>query len=367
MNSIANKEMTETIRNLSNKNKNCRIVYADILKILASFAIVIIHVASKNFYNTNTDFQFDVFNFFSSFARWGVPIFVMVSGIFFLDPKKNITIKDVFSKYIKRMIIVLLFWNVIYAILYNMEDFIDGKKIGFNIIKDIFINRAPHLWYLYMLIGLYLIVPFLRILIKDEKVMRYFLILWICFEVIISVFQLFPLIDIEIKELLNNKMHINFIMGYSGYFILGYYLNKKKYINNKLVPFIFLFIIGGLLTFLGTKIISNIVNEHSETCYNNFFPNIFIMSLGIFIFIKELVNKVNISENKASNIAKIAKYSFGIYLVHPIIITFLNLVGISTLKFNPIIMMTISIILVYFISLCISVILNKMPLLNKIV
>ena len=363
-----NKEMNETVKSLSNKGKNCRIVYADILKILASIAIVIIHVASKNFYRTNTDFQFDVFNFFNSFTRWGVPIFVMVSGIFFLESKKSITIKDIFSRYIKRMIIILLFWNVIYAILYNLEDYMNGKEIGFSIIKDIFFNRAPHLWYLYMLIGLYLILPFLRNLIKDERIMKYFLTLWLIFEIVISIFQIFPTINLGINEIVENKMHINFIMGYSGYFILGYYLNKQKTSNNKIVHCsISLFVIGCLITFIGTKIISNVTNEHSETFYNNFFPNIFIMSIGIFTLVKEVVNRMHFSEESVLKIAKLSKYSFGVYLIHPMVITFLNVVGISTLKSNPIIMMIIITVLVYLISLFISIIINKIPKLNKVV
>ncbi len=356
--------MNETTKSVNDKCENYRIVYADILKIIASVAIVIIHVASKNFYRTNTDFQFDVFNLFSSFARWGVPIFVMVSGIFFLD--KNITIKEIFSKYIKRMVIVLLFWNVIYAILYNLEDYMNGKEIGYNIIKDIFINRAPHLWYLYMLIGLYLIVPFLRNLIQNEKIMKYFLNLWLIFEVVISIFQIFPTMNLEISEILNNKMHINFIMGYSGYFILGYYLNKRR-TKDKIVPYISLIIVGGIITFIGTKIVSNVTNVHSETFYNNFFPNIFMMSIGIFMLVKEVANRIKISDKQALNIAKLSKYSFGIYLVHPIVITFLNLIGMSTLKFNPILMMIIIVVLVYFISLFISIIINKIPKLNKVV
>lgn len=101
-----------------------RIIYIDILRILATFAVVLLHSAaipvSDN--NPNTiNWQFG--NFYDSIARWCVPMFVMISGVFFLQNEKgknyNQSIKSdykkIISKNIFRISTALIIWGMFYG------------------------------------------------------------------------------------------------------------------------------------------------------------------------------------------------------------------------------------------------------------
>lgn len=92
-----------------------RVVYFDYLRVFATFAVMILHISAQNWYTTDVNgFEWQVFNFYDSIVRWGVPIFVMISGSLFLD--REIPLRKMYSKYIFRMAISFFVWSVIYAI-----------------------------------------------------------------------------------------------------------------------------------------------------------------------------------------------------------------------------------------------------------
>ena len=72
---------------------NGRILYFDFLRIFATLAVMVLHVAAQNWYGTSVpSFEWQTFNFFDSIVRWGVPIFVMISGALFLNKRELHTI-----------------------------------------------------------------------------------------------------------------------------------------------------------------------------------------------------------------------------------------------------------------------------------
>ena len=104
-----------------------RIIYLDILRILATFAVIIIHVCSQNWNKVApSSYEWNVFNFFSGISRWAVPIFVMISGTLFLDNRRNINIKKLYTKNILRIITAFIFWSLFYTIITN--DFFEKDR-----------------------------------------------------------------------------------------------------------------------------------------------------------------------------------------------------------------------------------------------
>lgn len=107
------------------KENNKHIIYLDILRIISTIAVIIIHISAQNWYNTSvSSFEWNVFNIFDSMFRWPVPIFVMISGTLFLDTNKIIDIKKLYQKNILRIITAFLFWSAVYSI--------DKVKYGIN-------------------------------------------------------------------------------------------------------------------------------------------------------------------------------------------------------------------------------------------
>lgn len=334
--------------------KKDRIIYLDILRMLATIAVVTIHVSAYNWYTTSpASYEWNVFNFYDSIVRWAVPIFVMISGALFLDNDRNIEIKKLYTKNILRIITAFLFWSVIYA----------GITVSTNkievFIQKIFIGHY-HLWFLYMIIGLYILTPILRKITEDKKTTEYFLIVSIIFTIIIPTIFKLPILS-KMTKILEN-IDVNF--GYVTYFVLGYYLSKKEFSKKSKIIIYISSILGFLITILGTAIISN--NKMIPTnIYNEVYPNVLLESIGVFVLIKNI--KFDIKPKHTNMIRLLSKYSFGIYLVHDLILTELGRNGLTTLLFNPIISVPCIVLIVYIISLIISMILNKIPILNKLI
>lgn len=323
-----------------------RVMGLDLFKIVCIFGVILVHVSAANaFENEYVELfknSFVAINFYNMISRFCVPGFIMISGMFLL--KKNLSIKEIFRKYILRVLIVY----VIFALIYSIFQYYDSQQdILLNFLKGFY-----HLWYLYLIIGLYLIFPFLKKIVDDKNLTLYFLILSLFFSSILPLVQ----------ELISNRgfnymiKHFNIYMplGYSGYFLAGYYFGTYK-VNKKL------FYALGLLGF-----IFNYFLFAQLTYDNNLFDSIFLMpgsvfeSIALFLFFKDLKIK------NSFLIKYLSKLTFGVYLVHVIImLNFLHIFPTIIYECSWIMIPLVS-IGIYIVSLLISVTLNNIPLLKKL-
>ena len=154
-----------------NENKeNNYIEYFDYIRIISSFGVIIIHVSAQNMIRSFPGPNWEVFNFYSSIVRWSVPEFFMISGVLFLN--KSSSIKKLFKKNIMKIGISYIFWSLVYCI---KDKFIKDIKLNDLILN--FIDGHYHLWFLFSIIVLYMMVPFLLLIIKNKVILNYFLIL----------------------------------------------------------------------------------------------------------------------------------------------------------------------------------------------
>ena len=80
-------------------------------------------------------------NLWNALGRFSVPIFLMCSGVLFLN-KKELTYNDILKKYISRLLIAFIFWNCIYA-LYNANNVLMSSG---NLPKTGVVNMANNLF-----------------------------------------------------------------------------------------------------------------------------------------------------------------------------------------------------------------------------
>lgn len=157
-------------------------------------------------------------------------------------------------------------------------------------------------------------------------------------------------------------MNFHLTLGYSGYFVLGYYFSKNELskMNRKILAVITL--VGFALIALLTRLFS----EQSKTIYEAFFSNFSILvcfcSIGVFNFAK---NSVIRNAKAILFVHFIAKHSFGAYLVHVLILEKILYYNLKVLtSFPAIITLAIS-LLVFYISIVISTIFSKVPIVGK--
>jgi len=323
-----------------------RDVHLDVLRILAAFFVIMVHVAGTGLLK-GRDYELGSLNWyicmiFSSLARWSVPVFVMISGSCFLPPTKTITLKKLFGKYILRVFVALVVWSSFYAYFFH------GKYIPLGL------NSGNHLWYLTMIIGIYLALPILKVI--PTVLLKYFTLIWFIFLTIDFINKLtvnaYLIVDIE---------HY-FFMGYIGYFILGYLIysqNRTKKIN------LFIYIIG-IFSFIFTAIsaitLSFTQQETSQQMFSYFSPNVVLMSMSVFAFI--LNRKFEIKNEFTKLINSIAISTFGIYLVHMFILIEIYTRVVRFVQ-NPLIFIPLICIVTFIVGYIITLFLKKIPFISK--
>lgn len=348
---------------LSEKRQIDRIAYLDYLRVLATFAVMILHVSAENWNITNVDgYEWNVSNIYNSITRCCVPVFVMISGALFL--KRNINIKKIYSKYVLRMVCSFLFWGGIYGLF---------TAKTFNELIKTTLRGVSHMWFIPMIIGLYMCIPLIQSIIQKEENMKYFMLLSFLF-----VFA-FPQIVRMTNDFLSgpiqtgvsaldknvNFMNLELVSGYTIYFILGYYLDSIDLTKKQRGITYLLGVIGFVSTIVLTAMISikeQIPNSHY---YDNTSLNVFLESIAVYVWFKYNVKRNGHFENI---IMMFSKYSFGAYLIHMLIILQLDkLLGLNALTFNPALSIPIIGVIVFVISFGCSAVFNNLPILKKFI
>lgn len=336
----------------------------DCLRIIAAFAVMMLHTSSQKFYNTGgITFEWKVLNFYDSIVRWGVPVFVMISGTLFLDGNRDI--RQIYKKNILRIVTAFIFWSTIYALV-NLITFDCGWK---KAILQIFKGHS-HMGFLYMIMCLYIIVPFFQRIVSSIELTRYFLILSFVFTFILP--NLISLISYKSEEIglvanmIWDSASFHFTLGYVVYFVGGYYLDRID-MTPKLKRTIYLLgVCGFLITWLFTLVLSIAQQRVNMVFYGYFTVNVMLESIMIFAIVKNNLGSFKFSPKAKEILRKFSKFSFGAYLVHMLVLEQLErLFRLSSLSFNPIISVPLISIVIFIISFAISGILNCIPILNK--
>lgn len=338
-----------------------RYTYLDWLRVLATIAVVTIHVAAGlvavNLLEVPLSNWMSA-NLYDSLMRASVPLFVMISGALLLGDKREMTYKDFFMKRAAKVFIPLLGWSAIYYAykVYN------GTYI-FSIKEPIrlFMTQgiSVHLWFLYMILGMYLITPLVKILVQNAKQrdLQYFLLLW--FYASIGVKFMKYIIGFGFNP------ELYFVTNYVGYYILGYYLANFE-ISPKWRKLIYA---GGIVGVLATMYFTysyTLAQDGvlSEIWYDYHSPNVAIVAIAAFLFAKNVMKKevprpLNIINNT----------SFGIYLIHMLVLNVFadEIFYVIKDSVHPILSIPICVLINLIISSIVILIMKKIPLVKKLV
>ena len=183
----------------------------DILRLLATLAVIVMHAGGNEYLSSSLNPRRH--SMLVAAIVWCVPVFFMISGRFFLDPQRNITIKKIWKKYIPRIIIAFAVWSSVYTFYYVKSGAYDGLNI-WGVITQ-WIEGPYHFWYLYAIIGLYALTPLLRKITEDEKKMLYFLVLFAAANIVSEYLVYLPKLG-GIVNGVYNKLLLSNLAGYVG-------------------------------------------------------------------------------------------------------------------------------------------------------
>ncbi|MBQ6219471.1 MAG: acyltransferase [Methanosphaera sp.] len=338
-----------------------RIVYADYLRIIGIIGVIGVHL-SGDYLSKTTLFSSLWYHgvVFSSITRSGVLLFIMVSGLLLLDRPQSL---ENIPHRIKRVMVPFIFWIFIillkmilidhYFVVNSLPEFLN---LFICSLLDPFII-SEEFWYIYMIIGFYLMLPILYKWIKNatEKEIEYFLIVWFAVLVLNYAGIHFMLLS-----------YLNLFVGHIGFFLLGFYLSKNdsKYFNSVTFGLI-LFVIGTFMTFFSIYI-PCLVSQQLDLSYivlQNLSPFFVLKAMGMFLICKNLDyeklfgNYVNSVNNYAM---KFAEMTYGLYLIHILVPIRL----IFNINISPFINVPILTLIIIVVVSALLLLMNKIPVLH---
>lgn len=320
--------------------KDSRIIQLDYIRSLAIIFVIFIH--SMGFINTIQVFEeaYFVRVILDSIIYSGVPLFVMLSGALLLGKQEHIL--QFFRKRFKRILTPFILWSLlIYTILYIQDG---GRSIHQFLLTYIYKTLTTGVygiyWYIYLIIGLYLITPILRKVCQDKISCLYTIII---IFVLYIIQYLFPDVSICKRFASSNLLYI-------GYYIAGYAISFLFKLHKRYKEVILSLFIC-ILLYISSRIILDIYNIR-VTYIND------ILTIIISILIYSVLMNIKIESKCFNRITSfISKTSYGIYLTHFVFISILvkfQFIRIIPVVIEPFVMVILvlicELILMYFIT-----------------
>lgn len=344
---------------MENKLNSEREYEYDFMRALAAVAVVCIHTCATQWrsidvYSTN----WLIITVWDMLSKFSVPLFFAISGRFCLDTERS-SGAGYITKKILRLAIAFLFWSAIYAIeniIRTPNPASDWKWICIE-----FFTGEYHMWFLFAIACLYLITPLLKLITDNDKMCKYFIILFLLFQFLLPTLSTVPHIGVFITEILE-KSQMQFVIGYSGYYILGLYLKKCNFPDILRIALYVIGAIGAFYSIVVTISDSRSLGFADETMAKYLTWNVAAETVAIYIFISRRF------KNKSCKVITfISKYSFGIYLSHPLILWIFSLIGFMPNFINPLLGVPVVTASATVISLLLSMLLRKIPKLGKLI
>ena len=346
-----------------------RKVHLDLLRIIASFCVILIHcrVYNQGEMWSNQDMSLMVSNFYSIVSRWAVPCFVMISGMMFLNSNKEIPIKTLYTKYVLRMAVSYLFWSAVYTFFNYYFEAGDSLKEKVLYIYNYIFCGEIHMWYILMIIGLYVASPVIKFLVNNapKQLIHYWMIAMFVFTSIIPfVINLGIFYISDIVEFLNTYIDIQFLCGYTLYYVIGYYFAKYE-LSKKTKRIIYILGALGFVYCVVVLIVLRYFINLEMGALNYMYPNIMFMSCAILLFFMDYVSKIKFKERAQQFIVSLSKLTYGIFLVHLLVLKLMYHFGINISICNVAISEPLISLVAFVISSAIIFVISKIPFVNK--
>jgi surface polysaccharide O-acyltransferase-like enzyme len=257
-------------------------------------------------------------NVYAAFGILGVPLFVLLSGSLLLEPSKaNEPMRVFFKKRFNRIGFPLIFWTIAY---FAWSHYVHGKPLTlFNISQGLLTGSYDHLWFLYLLIGLYLVTPILRVLVRyiDRKKFTLLLSLWFVGTVITPAIHTFTTFTF-------NPVVFVF-MDWGGYFLLGIFLLQTK--SRSRIVYV-VAASGILIAVLGDWLITATLGETYTGFFHGYVSfDIILASAALFLLLVTI--PPSRAESRYSGVNRLIHWTgqntLPIYLIHMMVLESLAL------------------------------------------
>lgn len=322
----------------------------DFLKIISMAAVLFLHTQR----NAEEGVVFNYVLYYG--ARFAMPVFFMVNGMLIMN-RKEFTF-DYYKKKILNIIRITAIWGGISVILSLLFDRSGIKRAVVNGIKCLWGGYAVPFWFLVTLGIIYTILLFCFPIVKKKLNLILIVLGSICVVInLVSLINIFVFDGFYIQEPVNQRIRL---WSWGFYFLLGYRLKDMTFSDKqkKYLPIMTTIVTVVAIVYQYLIFVVKLNKINSSFCYES--PLIMLWAAMIFLTVRNS-NWIR-NTDKGAVIQKLSIYSFGIFLLHGYFLRYLDLV-----KANHNAISAFGVWLgLYSVCLVITIILSRIPYLNKI-
>lgn len=248
----------------------------NLIKLVACIMVIIVHASAINISNISSP-AWGISNFLNSLSRICVPLFFMISGSLLI--RNDISLFTFFKKRYSRIFPPLIFWSA----LYYLYPLFYGNEQARTIMSLLSSPISVHFWYLYAIIGIYLLIPILCRIYFNSTFQERILLVTVWF---IGVSILPMLNSTGITTISPSLYGLNSISGYIGYIFIGKVL--FDYNSKSSIPMVIGcvgFILSTYLTWLLTVNYTAMSGKFNGMFYSYLSPFVVISATCLFFII----------------------------------------------------------------------------------
>ena len=324
----------------------------DLLRAMGAIAVVMLHIKLSPLSNYTGDIPESLrvnLNALELLLGWVVPVFLMITG-YCLANKKECSFKYCFG-HIKKYVAVLFTIGLFFALLEEIyiasgegKALISAAVIGRSLLRVINGDLWSHMWFVYLIIGIYLVMPVIhKFLQSDERSIYIFTLILFVFAILLP----------EINRITPLNINVSFPFGGYVFYVVFGGMIRKCGVNKK---FYYTVIACGLISAVYMVISHAAIGRYDEKN-----PLVAILSMCVFVVISELDIK------GSPFLSELAACTWGIYLIHPV---FLN-IGLKVFKIDlissmPYLKLFAAFVVVFALSFETTRLLKRVPFIKNI-
>ena len=301
------------IKIMATLNKKNRLLSFDVIRVVALSFAILCHVGTFH------TVEFITGNVFTQISA-SIPLFLMLTGALFLREEKKFNVEVFLKKSWLPLVVLTIIWTLFYGLLYGYGlPMLTHQPVSF----DAFINYLltfdgsyyPHMWYSRMIVGMYLLIPVLRLFVKKENknYIKWIIIGTIIIQFIPGTLQVFTAgMDVTLKDFVET-FYLQPLTGYVAYFLVGWYVTTFP-LSKKLRRILYaLGIIAVLISVFSVQFYYGIIPGIRGYVHSGLDIVNFVWGVSVFVFfLSVLKDKINTNQFaiEASN------FVYGMYIVH---------------------------------------------------
>ncbi len=297
-----------------------RLLYLDVLRVFAFLCVVLLHAINPYIIDSilmnYPTWKYSVF--LNAFGRMGVPLFMMLTGCLLLnrggEPPAVLTF---YRRRLPRILIPLAVWNVFYFCFLKFGYGMDLTLSG--LFADVLNNGTYyHLWYLYQIFGIYLMIPFL------DRICR------ACTKGEVAVLALIAAYHGTVRTFVNGAFHLNLFLfeplleGYLGYVLMGYLLSRIK-LGRRVTAAAALSLVLGLLLNVYANISASLKSGAVNLIANGGYDlSSYLSAGGLFVLARALLENADPPEKLGRAFSRLSAATYPAYGIHAAVLVMLN-------------------------------------------